>query len=42
MDPESLAGKSWIGVVIIAGILTLLIIGALIVRIAGRGGRYSR
>ena len=44
-EPEEkgfLAGKSWIGIVIIAGLLTLLIIGALIVRSSGRGGKYVR
>ena len=41
MDPETLAGKSWIGVVIIAGILTLLVVGALIFRASSRGGKYS-
>lgn len=44
-EPEEkgfLAGKSWIGIVIIAGLLTLLIIGALIVRSSGRGGKYMR
>ena len=41
VDPETLAGKSWIGVVIIAGILTLLVVGALIFRASSRGGKYS-
>jgi len=36
-----LAGKSWIALVIIAGILTVLIAGALIVRSSSRG-KYSR
>ena len=42
VDVEFLAGKSWIGIVIVAAVLTLLLIGALVVRSAGRGGRYSR
>lgn len=41
-EAEFLAGKSWIGILVIAGVLTLLLIGALIFRGAGRGGRYSR
>lgn len=39
-DGNFLAGKSWIGIVIVAGILTLLIAGALIVRASSRGGKY--
>lgn len=41
VDPETLAGKSWIGVVIVAGVLTLLVVGALIFRASSRGGKYS-
>ena len=41
-EESFLAGKSWIALVIIAGILTLLIAGALIVRGSGRGGKYMR
>lgn len=41
-EESFLAGKSWIALVIIAGILTLLIAGALIVRRSGRGGKYMR
>lgn len=38
---DFLAGKSWIGIVIVAGVLTLLVAGALIVRAGSRGGKYS-
>ncbi len=40
---EAIGGKGWIGMVLIAGVLTFLLIGALIFRILSRkGGRYSR
>ncbi len=40
---EDLAGSSWIGMVMIIGVLSFLILGAIIFRIASRkGGRYSR
>lgn len=39
-DKDFLAGKSWIGIVVIAGVLTLLIAGALIFRASSRGGKY--
>ncbi len=39
---EQLEGSSWIGMLLIAGVLTFLILGALIFRIASRrGGRYT-
>ncbi len=43
-DPmEDLGSKSWIGLVMIAGVLSFLILGAIIFRVASRkGGRYSR
>ena len=41
-EKSYLAGKSWIALVIIAGILTALLAGALIVRRSGRGGKYVR
>ena len=41
-EEDFLAGKSWIGIVIIAGVLTVLIAGALIFRTSGRGGKYMR
>lgn len=41
-EPVDLGGKSWIGMVMIAGVLTFLIAGALIFKIASRGGgRYK-
>ncbi len=40
-DGEDLAGKSWIAIVILAGILTLLVGGALIFRASRRGGKYA-
>lgn len=40
---EDLAGNSWIGIVMIAGVLTFLIAGAIIFRVLSRkGGRYRR
>ena len=40
---DELAGKSWIGIVLIAGVITFLLIGALIFRGASKkGGRYNR
>lgn len=40
---EDLGGKSWIGLVMIAGVLTFLIAGALIFRsVSKKGGKYSR
>lgn len=40
---EDLAGSSWIGVVLIAGVLTFLAAGAVIFRVLSRrGGRYRR
>ena len=39
-DPGFLEGKSWVGIVLIAGVLTLLIAGALIFRATNRGGKY--
>lgn len=40
---EDLAGSSWIGMVMIAGVLTFLVAGAVIFRILSRkGGRYRR
>ncbi len=39
---ETLESKSWIGIVLIAGVLTFLIVGALIFRIASRRGRRYR
>lgn len=42
-DPQNLGGKSWIGIVLIAGVITFLLVGALIFRSATkRGGRYNR
>jgi len=42
-EPDELAGKSWIGIVMIAGVITFLILGALIFRGATKkGGRYGR
>ena len=39
---EQVAGNSWIGMVLIAGVLAFFIIGALIFKIASRkGGRYT-
>lgn len=39
---EQVTGKSWIGMVLIAGVLTFLIAGALIFRAASRkGGKYT-
>ena len=38
---DRLAGKSWIGIAIVAGVLTSLVGGALIVRASSRGGKYS-
>ncbi len=40
-EPEGLAGKSWIAVLIIAGVLTFLVGGALIFRASRRGGKYA-
>lgn len=41
-DSEDIGGKSWIGMLLIAGVLTFLIAGALIFKIASRrGGRYT-
>lgn len=40
---ESLEGKSWIGLVMIVGVLTFLISGAMIFRsVSKKGGRYKR
>lgn len=40
---EDLGTKSWIGIVMIAGVITFLLIGALIFRSASKkGGRYDR
>jgi len=42
-EPESLGGKSWIGLVMIAGVITFLLSGAMIFRSASKkGGRYNR
>lgn len=42
-EPEDLGGKSWIGIVMIAGVITFLLAGALIFRSATKkGGRYNR
>lgn len=39
---EQVTGNSWIGMVLIAGVLTFFIVGALIFKIASRkGGRYT-
>lgn len=39
---ENLTGKSWIGLAIIGGVLTFVLIGALVIRSASRkGGRYE-
>lgn len=40
VEGEKSGGSSWIGIVLIAGVLTFLIAGALIVRNATKGGRY--
>lgn len=41
-EENGLEGKSWIGLVLIAGVLTFFIVGALIFKIASRrGGRYT-
>ena len=37
---EKIESKSWIGLVLIAGVLTFLLVGALIFRIVSRRGRY--
>ena len=37
---EKIESKSWIGLVLIAGVLTFLLVGALIFRIMSRKGRY--
>ena len=40
---DDLGGRSWIGIVLIAGVITFLLVGALIFRSATRkGGRYGR
>ncbi len=40
---EDLGGKSWIGLVMIVGVLTFLLLGAIIFRMASKkGGRYTR
>ena len=42
-ESEGLAGKSWIGIVLIAGVITFLLAGAMIFRSATKkGGRYDR
>lgn len=41
VDGDYLAGKSWIGIVIVAGVLTVLVAGALIFRASSRGGKYA-
>ena len=41
VDGNYLAGKSWIGIVIVAGVLTALVAGALIFRASSRGGKYA-
>lgn len=42
-EPVDLTGKSWIGIVLIAGVITFLLAGAMIFRSAmGKGGRYDR
>ena len=38
--PPKMESKSWIGLVLIAGVLTFLLAGALIVRGISRKGRY--
>ena len=40
VEEEQIESKSWIGLVLIAGTLTFLLGGALIVRIMSRKGRY--
>ena len=37
---EKIESRSWIGLVLIAGVLTFLLVGALIFRIVSRRGRY--
>lgn len=42
-EPKSLDGKSWIGIIMIVGVLVFLLSGAMIFRIANKkGGRYNR
>ena len=42
-EGSALAGKSWIGLVMIAGVITFLLAGAMIFRSASKkGGRYNR
>ena len=42
-EPEDLSGKSWIGIVMIAGVITFLLAGTMIFRGATKkGGRYKR
>lgn len=42
-ENEDLGGKSWIGIVMIAGVITFLLSGTMIFRSASRkGGRYGR
>lgn len=42
-EPEKPGGKSWIGLVMIAGVITFLVSGAMIFRSATKkGGRYGR
>lgn len=42
-EPEKPGGKSWIGLVMIAGVITFLLSGAMIFRTATKkGGRYGR
>jgi len=40
VEKEEIESKSWIGLVLIAGVLTFLLAGALIFRIMSRRGRY--
>ena len=39
-EGRQIESKSWIGLVLIAGVLTFLLVGALIFRIMSRKGRY--
>ena len=40
VEEEKIESKSWIGLVLIAGTLTFLLVGALIFRIMSRKNRY--
>lgn len=42
-ETDELAGKSWIGIALISGVITFLLLGALVFRSATKkGGRYDR